>query len=144
MSRWTEIVVGIDGSEGSHRALRWAYEEARVHGAKLLVVTAWMVPAPPVAPPYGSFPWEGSFDFSETAKEALTTSISEVLGSDPGVEVESEVVEGNAPLVLLEKSATADLLVVGSRGHGAFAGMLLGSVSQHVTAHAKCPVVVIR
>jgi nucleotide-binding universal stress UspA family protein len=97
-----------------------------------------------MAPPYGSFPWEGSFDFSATARQALTASISEVLGSDPKVEVETAVVEGNAAHVLLERSATADLLVVGSRGHGAFAGMLLGSVSHHVTAHAKCAVAVIR
>jgi nucleotide-binding universal stress UspA family protein len=144
MSRWTKIVVGVDGSEGSRRALRWAYEEAREHGGKLLVVTAWMVPPPPMAPPYGSFPWEGSFDFSETATQALTTSVAEVLGSDPAVEVETAVVEGNAAQVLLERSATADLLVVGSRGHGAFADMLLGSVSHHVATHAKCAVTVVR
>ncbi len=144
MSRWTEIVVGVDGSEGSRRALRWAYEEAREHDAKLLVVTAWMVPAPPMAPPYGSYPWEGSFDFTGTARQALSTSMAEVLGADPGVDVESAVVQGHAPLVLLEKSASADLLVVGSRGHGAFAGMLLGSVSHHVIAHAKCAVAIVR
>ena len=144
MSRWTEIVVGVDGSEGSRRALRWAYEEALEHDAKLLVVTAWMVPAPPMAPPYGSYPWEGSFDVSGTARQALTTSMAEALGADPKVEVESAVVEGNAAQVLLERSAAADLLVVDSRGHGAFAGMLLGSVSHHVTGHAKCAVAVIR
>ena len=144
MSRWTKIVVGVDGSEGSHRALRWAYEEAKEHGARLVVVTAWMVPPPATAPSFGSFPWEGSIDLSETARQALTTSISEVLGSDPEVEVESAVVEGNAALILVENSTNADLLVVGSRGHGAFAGMLLGSVSHHVTAHANCGVAVIR
>ena len=144
MSRWTEIVVGVDGSEGSHRALRWAWEEAREHGAKLLVVTVWNPPAPPMAPPYGSYPWEGSFDVSGTAKHISTTSIDEVLGPDPGVIVESAVEQGNAARVLLDKSATADLLVVGSRGHGGFAGMLLGSVSHHVTAHANCPVAIVR
>ena len=144
MSRWTEIVVGVDGSEGSRRALRWAYEEARQHDAKLLVVTAWKVPAPPMAPPYGSYPWEGSFDLSEVARQALTASMAEVLGPDPVGAVESVIVQGNAAQVLLDKSATADLLVVGSRGHGAFVGMLLGSVSHHVTAHATCTVAVVR
>ena len=66
-------MVGIDGSEGRRRALRWAYEEARQHDAKLLVVSAWNVPEPPIAPPYGSFPWEGSFDLSEAVQQTLTT-----------------------------------------------------------------------
>ena len=102
-----------------------------------------MVPARPMADAYGSLPWEGSFDLSETARQALTTSVSEMLGSDPGVRAETAVVEGNAAQVVLERSASADLLVVGSRGHGAFAGMLLGSVS-HLIAHAKCTVAVVR
>ena len=144
MSRWTEIVVGVDGSEGSRRALRWAFEESREHDAKLLVVTAWSLPAPPMAPPFGSYPWEGSFDLSEPARQLVTTSIAEALGPDPEGVVESVVVQGNAAKVLLERSGTADLLVVGSRGHGAFAGMLLGSVSHHVTAHASCTVAVVR
>jgi nucleotide-binding universal stress UspA family protein len=140
------IVVGVDGSDHSRSALQWAYEEAAHHGATLTVVTTWYPPALPMTPPYGSLPPD---DYgSQPRKEAyalLERFTSSLVPTTPPVEVRTSVEEGKNPAkVLIERSKEADLLVVGYRGYGGFAGMLLGSVSQHVVAHAECPVVVIR
>jgi len=134
------IVVGVDGSESSKRALRWAADQAKLVGAELVVVTTWEYP-PTLgwAPPYPS-----DFDPNEDARKALTETVKGVLGPDPGVVVRLTVTEGHPAFVLTEAAQGADLLVVGSRGHGAFAGMLLGSVSEYCAAHASCPVVVVR
>jgi nucleotide-binding universal stress UspA family protein len=83
-------------------------------------------------------------DARETAKELLMETIRDVLGEDPPVLVHSQAKEGNAAKLLIDLSEDADVLIVGSRGHGRFAGLLLGSVSQHVADHAKCTVVVVR
>ncbi|HSU35457.1 MAG TPA: universal stress protein [Propionibacteriaceae bacterium] len=139
------IVVGVDGSDTSRAALRWAYDEAASHGASLTVVTAWHSPPLPQLPPYGSLPPEGYFDQPKHNALALLDGLTAGLGDGPPrVDVRSVVEEGNPVQVLIEQSAGADLLVVGSRGHGGFAGMLLGSVSHHLVAHSKCPVVVVR
>lgn len=140
------IVVGVDGSDISRNALNWAYEEAAHHGASLTVVTAWHPPALPMTPPYGNLPPEDYGDQPrKEALELLERFTSELVPKDPGVDVRTSVEEGKNPSrVLIERSKEADLLVVGSRGHGGFAGMLLGSVSQHLVAHAECPVVVVR
>jgi nucleotide-binding universal stress UspA family protein len=102
-------------------------------------------PSPPeIAPPFGSFPWGTNVDLTEAAEQALQELLQGVMGEQDDVKVKTQVVNGNAAKVLIDSSPDADLLVVGSRGHGGFAGMLLGSVSQHVAAHANCPVVVVR
>ena len=134
------IVVGVDGSEPSILALRWAAQQAKLVGASLDVVTTWEFP-PTLgwAPPYPS-----DFDPEKDARHALQEKVDAELGLEPEVEVEIKVVEGHPALVLTELSRGAELLVVGSRGHGAFAGMLLGSVSEYCAAHAACPVVVVR
>jgi len=134
------IVVGVDGSEASKRALRWAADQAKLIGAELKVVTTWEYP-PTLgwAPPYPS-----DFDPDADARKALSATVAEVLGADPGLVMHLTVVEGHPAYVLTETAADAQLLVVGSRGHGAFAGMLLGSVSEYCAAHAPCPVVVVR
>jgi nucleotide-binding universal stress UspA family protein len=134
------IVVGVDGSEASKRALRWAADQARLVGAELKVVTTWEYP-PTLgwAPPYPS-----DFDPDEDARQALRETVDLVLGPDPGVAVHLVVVEGHPAFVLTQNAKDAQLLVVGSRGHGAFAGMLLGSVSEYCAAHSPCPVVVVR
>ena len=80
----------------------------------------------------------------ELRKHQLTREFRETLGDTPGIEVRTEVVDGSPAKALIDASQRADLLVVGTRGHGGFAGMLLGSVSQHVTAHAACAVTVVR
>ncbi|MFI6844184.1 universal stress protein [Kitasatospora sp. NBC_00085] len=83
-------------------------------------------------------------ELADATGKMLTQAVAEVVGDDPPVEVEESVVLGNAAEVLLERSCGAELLVVGSRGHGGFSGALLGSVGQHCVQHARCPVVVVR
>jgi nucleotide-binding universal stress UspA family protein len=142
MSTWKRIVVGVDGSPPSRAALSWAAAEAADHGADLLVVSVW---EPPLIPPGGS-PSVGHLPgrTKETAADDLVALIREELGENPPVLVQPRVTEGNPAHALIESSEDADLLVVGTRGHGGFAGLVLGSVSQQVAAHAKCPVAVIR
>lgn len=146
MSEIKLIVVGVDGSDSSRSALEWAYDEAAHHGASLTVVTTWHPPALPMTPPYGSIPPDDYGDQPRRQALALLERFtSELVPKDPAVDVRMSVEEGQNPAkVLIERSQEADLLVVGSRGHGGFAGMLLGSVSQHLVAHADCPVVVVR
>jgi nucleotide-binding universal stress UspA family protein len=133
------IVVGVDGSEASEEALRWAARQAQITGTKLLAVMAWEYPTSfGWAPPY---PIE--FNPESDARKALDATVEEALGADPPVDMESIVVEGRPSTELLQMAKGADLLVVGCRGHGAFTGMLLGSVSQHCMTHASCPVMVI-
>jgi nucleotide-binding universal stress UspA family protein len=123
--RPTRIVVGIDGSEHSKVALAWAAREATMTGAPLTVVTTWEFPTN-----YGYLvPWPEDLDFAAEAKTVLDETVTEVLGASPTIELTLEVVRGHAALVLEDLSKTSRLLVVGSRGHGEFAGMLLGSVS---------------
>jgi nucleotide-binding universal stress UspA family protein len=144
MRQWKRIVVGVDGSPASRTALEWAGDEAVRHGSELVVLTAWLPVPPPLAGTSSTLPTHGLTDAGETAKQLLMAAIRDVLGEDPPVLVQPQVKEGSAAKLLIDFSEDADLLVVGSSGHGGFAGMLLGSVSQHVTAHAKCTVVVVR
>ncbi len=139
------IVVGVDGSDSSRAALSWAHDEATHHGASLTVVSAWHAPSLPMSPPYGSMPPEG-YDKQprEDALAQLERLVAQLEPRTPEVEVQVSVEEGSPAKVLIERSKKADLMVVGSRGREGFAGMLLGSVSQHLVAHAHCPVTVIR
>jgi len=138
------IVAGVDGSPSSMSALRWAIRQAALTGATVDAVMAWHYPV--AAGGYGWAPTglEGDFDFSENAEKVLADAISNAVDPGSAVVVRALVVEGIAAQVLLDASGDADLLVVGSRGHGGFAEALLGSVSQHCVQHARCPVVVIR
>ena len=145
MTEIKQIIVGVDGSDNSRAALRWAYDEAAHHGASLNAIMVWHAPSLPMQPPYGSLPPEGYE--SQPARDAvdlLERLTAELDARKPAVEVRNSTQQGNPAKVLIELSGGADLLVVGSRGHGGFAGMLLGSVSQHLVAHAACPVVVVR
>src|ERR1035438_3216212 len=120
------IVVGVDGSEPSLKALRWAAQQARLTGATLRVLTTWEVATGTGWVP--TFPVD--YDPQAVARQALDEAITETLGADPDVAVERIVKEGHAAPVLLAAAKDADLLVVGSHGHGAFAGMLIGSGSE--------------
>jgi nucleotide-binding universal stress UspA family protein len=133
------IVVGVDGSEPSLKALRWAAQQARLTGATLRVLTTWEVATGTGWVP--TFPVD--YDPQAVARQALDEAVTETLGADPDVAVERIVKEGHAAPVLLAAAKDADLLVVGSHGHGAFAGMLIGSVSEHLVRHAPCAIVVV-
>ncbi len=134
------IVVGVDGSSSSKDALSWAARQAQSTGASLEVVTTWEWPISfGWVPPYPQ-----GYDPEADAKKALDETVAEVLGPSPAVKVRTQVVEGHPAPVLVELSKGAELLVVGSRGHGEFAGMLIGSVSEHCVTNAHCPVVVLR
>ncbi|MER7306801.1 universal stress protein [Streptomyces griseoluteus] len=138
------IVVGVDGSESSKQALRWALRQAEVTGSVLEAVTAWEYPQL-----YGSLGWmpplsEEEVDFERIAHQVLLDAVKEVAGPEPSVEMRTTVAFGPPTSVLLEASKGASLLVLGSRGHGGFTEALLGSVGQHCTHHATCPVVIIR
>ena len=132
----TKIVVGVDGSPQSEHALRWAAEQARLTGGELHAVIAWQLPAS-----YGFAAVYDDVDWAGDAREILDRTIKAALGDDDGVH--RHVREGHPAAVLVDAAESADLLVVGSRGPGGFAGLLLGSVSRHVVAHAACPVVVV-
>lgn len=143
MSTWKTIVVGFDGSPSSRKALSWAAAEAGDHAADLVVLNVW---EHTLLPPAGSVSVSERYvpDPSQRTQEDLFREIKEVLGEDPPVLVQPRVKQGNAAEVLIEQSAGTELLVVGTRGHGGFRGLVLGSVSQHVAAYAKCPVTVVR
>ncbi|MCW2639979.1 MAG: universal stress protein family [Dactylosporangium sp.] len=138
------IVVGVDGSQCSKKALRWAMTQAWLIDATVEAVSAWQDPAM-----YGYSPgWTpamyGDESIAAITEKTLGETVAEVAGQpDQPVDVVTRVVQGHPTQVLLEAATGAQLLVVGSRGHGTFAGILLGSVSQHCVQHAPCPVVVV-
>ena len=137
------IVVGVDDSPGAAAALRWALEEARLRGATLDVVHAWHQFIP-VALPGAVTREPGRDDLEAAARELVTKVVDDVVGpSDPTVTVRVELGQGSPADVLITGAADADLLVIGSRGRGGFAGLLLGSVSQQCAHHAPCPVVIV-
>jgi len=138
------IVVGIDGSEGSERALDWAAAEARIRGVPLKLLHAWYPPAAL----YGGIGWTGIAgdviaDFRTLAEKQMDDTCTRHAAALDGLDVERCVVEDLAAQALLQAAAAADLLVVGTRGHGGFTGLLLGSVSQQCAHHAPCPVVIV-
>jgi nucleotide-binding universal stress UspA family protein len=144
------IVVGVDHSEGAKAALAFAHEEARLRDATLRAVHAWQFGYNGYIDYTGfggTAPAAAGGDISElrdAAAAALDATVREALPSPGDVKIEQRVIEGTAGAVLVDESRNADLLVVGSRGHGGFAQLLLGSVSQQCAQHAACPVVIVR
>jgi nucleotide-binding universal stress UspA family protein len=139
------IVVGVDDSKAARAALRFALEEARMRSASLRAVHAWQFRYPGAAGVEGAYAIPG-FDLDSLRNAAgagLEAIVAEISPEGGDVEVERLVVEGAAGSVLLDEARDAELLVVGSRGRGGFAGLLLGSVSQQCAHHASCPVVII-
>jgi nucleotide-binding universal stress UspA family protein len=144
------IVVGVDGSDASRDALRWAADEARLRFAPLVAVHAWsFIPPQPIgdpgmlAMPAGDLPGQLSAE-SDAARIGFDEAVEDALGTEPGIEVERKLVEGDAGEALVAESASAELVVVGSHGRSGFKAALLGSVSRHVVDHATCPVVVVK
>jgi nucleotide-binding universal stress UspA family protein len=137
------IVVGVDGSEAADRALFWAAEESRLRKLPLLVVTCWTFPA--LVAPVPFQPPISMDTLAAQAREVLKAALERVLGRDAdALDWEGEVLDGQPSSRLVELSKGAAMVVVGSRGRGGFAGLLLGSVSQHLAEHASCPVAVLR
>jgi nucleotide-binding universal stress UspA family protein len=134
------VVVGVDGSASSQRALRWAAAEAARRAATLRIVHAEL-PLPADA-----------LDLAGTARQALhdeamrwvRSAIAAAEDTAPGLDVEVRVEVGSAARLLDQESKTSALVVVGSRGLGGFTGLVLGSVAVALSCHAKCPVVVVR
>ncbi len=135
------IVVGVDGSQSSLDALRWAVRQAELTGAPLEIVSTW---EPRVGYLGLGIPVPPDYDPADEARRQLDKAVSAVLTPRDAIEVRQSVIEGHPAPVLEALSTTADLVVVGSHGHGEFAGMLLGSVSEHCVTHCHCPVVVMR
>jgi nucleotide-binding universal stress UspA family protein len=142
-----KIVVGVDGSDASKEALRWAVGEAKLRGAKVVAVHAWQVPVLPIdvgPPPVPALDLVDLLpEFERTAQRLVESVVEEVAGG-ADVDVEPVATEGPAVTALIEAARDAELLVVGSRGHGGFLGLTIGSVSLQVAQHAPCPVVIDR
>ncbi|MFF0109572.1 universal stress protein [Streptomyces hirsutus] len=137
------VVVGVDGSPSALAAVEAAAQEARMKGAKLHVVHAFVWPAmhvpsggSPLGPPAGSV--------QESVEHLLAEAVERALATAPGVVADQAVIAGEAVTALEAQSRTAQLMVVGHRGSGGFAGLLLGSTSVHLAAHSHCPVMVVR
>ena len=137
------IVVGVDGSEPSRAALRWALTEAALRHTTLEAVHGWEVPVV-YGPVIGAFPYDTKA-VETGARELLDELVDEALATvdAPGVTVERTAVPGGAAARLLDAAEHAALVVIGRRGLGGFGRLLLGSVSEHVARHAPCPVVVL-
>lgn len=139
------IVVGVDHSEGAKAALRFALEEATLREATLRVVHAWQYGYIGATGFEGSYPALGGDikELRDAAASDLEATLREAIPETGTVEVERRVVKDRPAAALVDESRGADMVVVGSRGHGGFAGLLLGSVSQQVAQHAACPVVIV-
>jgi len=137
------IVVGVDGSEPSKQALRWAYFMAQATTSTVEAVAAWQPITAYGAMGAGWVAMPNDWNPAQDAENALIATVEEVFGEHRPPALQITVREGNAAKVLLEASAGAQMLVVGSRGHGGFSALLLGSVSAACTEHATCPVLVL-
>lgn len=131
------IVAGVDGSEQSQAAFQWAVDEARLRHGKVRAITAWHYPPVP-----STVEDRGSNDSLHVAERVQAEALKAVAAE--GVDIEGMLVRDSAASALLDAAKDADLLVVGSRGHGGFAGLRLGSVSSQLVHHAPCPVLVVR
>jgi nucleotide-binding universal stress UspA family protein len=138
------IVVGVDGSPSSRQALRWAVRQAELTEGTVDAVIAWQYP--PFFAGFGFSPsaMVDTANYAESSAKALAEAVADTVSPESPVRIRQLVVEDYAARALLKAAEGADMLVVGSRGHGGFTGALLGSVSQHCAHHAHCPVVVIR
>lgn len=132
------ILVGVDGSDASVEALRQAQGLALPLSANIVALACWDVP-----PVYDGYVAMGINDFDVRAGEILQEAVVKAFGEALPANVETRLVQGHPRRMLLEESRNADLLVLGRRGHGGFGGLLLGSVSSALVAHAHCPVLVV-
>ena len=132
------IVVGVDGSDASVEALKQAQGLAVGLGANLVALACWDYP-----PVYDGYVAMGINDFDVRAGEILQEAVVKAFGPETPANIETRLVQGRPRHTLIDASRTADMLVVGRRGHGGFGGLLIGSVSSACVAHAHCPVLVV-
>ena len=141
MSAASTIVLGFDGSPGAEAALRFAAEEATLRGLPLRIVCAWeAAPTAYVGEVFAPTP-DAFLEGQRRAEEVVRAGVE--LAAGLGVEAEGVAIEGNPAAKLIEQARDAALLVVGSRGHGTAASLLLGSVSQRLAHHAPCPLAIV-
>jgi nucleotide-binding universal stress UspA family protein len=137
------VVVGADASEHNEHTLGVAFEEAARRRARLIAIRAYQMPVPYGVMAMGTTPYD-PVELQRSEAEALANSVRPWREKYPDVEVETLVAHASAARVLVDVSSSAGLVVVGSHGHGAIAGTLLGSISLQVLHHADCPVLVVR
>jgi nucleotide-binding universal stress UspA family protein len=136
------VVVGVDGSACAGAALEFAAREAALRGARLRIISAWEIT--PIIGAVGMYPAEALYGFKEQAESTVQAALARAAELEPAVATEGRVVQGQPAQVLIKEAQDATLLVVGTRGRGGFASLLLGSVSQQVVHHAPCPVTIVR
>jgi nucleotide-binding universal stress UspA family protein len=136
------VIVGVDGSPESVEALAWAASYAAATGATISAVYGWHHPDAQPVPDRS--PQPGTDQIKAVLQDTLDRALTQVFGTAKPDKVDAKIVYGHPAMVLINESESADLLVVGSRGQGAFHGMQLGSVSIHCVTNASCPVVVVR
>ena len=138
-------VVGVDGSDEGAAAVRWAVSRAAETGGRLLLLHAYTIPVMvPAAPFAGVVSPQAQQAYADAARVLVESAADAARAQAPEVDVDARVVVGGAAQALIESSADAAAVVIGSRGHGGFAGLLLGSVGVQVSSHAACPTVVVR
>jgi nucleotide-binding universal stress UspA family protein len=139
------IVVGVDGSVGARTALEFAAREAALRKARLRIVCAWEIPPAVYVGGFAPGLDQGTIDgFRDGAEAVAREAVAAARLLQPAIECEGEAVQGQPAEALLEEARDADLIVLGNRGHGGFASLLLGSVSHQVVQHALCPVTIVR
>ena len=138
------VVVGVDGSEGSLAALRWAARYGAATETPVKAVLVWHYPTAAGQPPVGHLPEQAEQEVEGEEKDTLREALAKVAPDTAGAQVNGAILYGHPAEALIDESGRADLLVVGRRGHGGFLGMHLGSVTQHVVNGAQCPIVVVR
>jgi len=138
------VVVGVDGSEGSLAALRWAARYGAATKTPVRAVLVWHYPTAAALPPVGHVPAEVETEVEGEEKAILGEALAKAAPDTADAQIHGVIRYGHPAEALIDESSRADLLVVGRRGHGGFLGMRLGSVSQHCVNAAHCPIVVVR
>jgi nucleotide-binding universal stress UspA family protein len=136
------VVVGVDGSECARDALRFAVQEAQMRAARLQLVTAWSVPTNLYASGFSASVDASTFEAAAQATSA--EALQHAREAAPELQIEASTPEEHPVTALLAASEHADLLVVGSRGRGGFARLVLGSVGEQMARNAPCPVTIVR
>ena len=139
------IVVGVDGSPCARAALEFAAREAAMRKGRLRILCAWEIPPAVYVGGFAPGLDQATIDgFREGAEAVAQEAVASARVLQPAIECGGEAVEGQPSEALLEEARGADLIVLGNRGHGGFASLLLGSVSHQVVQHAPCPVTIVR